>query len=98
MGVKMSKNVLVLWFSAFDEVEHFLFLYYTQSSNRSVCHAISQFGRQLGLAWHTLPQSYGFSFSRPGAGNYFVTLVHGCNVGDFLFSTVLLIVVLAVFD
>ena len=64
---------------AFDEGERFLFVYRTRSSNRSVCHAISGFGRHLGPAWHTLPRSHVFSFSRPGAGIYFVTLVHRWN-------------------
>ena len=64
-------------FIAFNKGERLIFVYCTQSSNRSVCHAISRFGRHLGLAWHTLPQSHVFSFSRPGAGIYFVTrLVH----------------------
>ena len=60
----------------FDEGERLLFVYRTQSSNCSVCHAISRFGRHLGPAWHTLPRSYVFSFSHPGAGIYFVTLLH----------------------
>ena len=51
---------------AFDEGERLsLFVYRTRSSNRSVCHAISRSG--------TLCV---FSFSRPGAGIYFVTVVH----------------------
>ena len=61
---------------AFDEGERLLFVYRTRRSNRSVCQAISRFGRHLGPAWHTLPRSHVFSFSRPGAGIYFVTLVH----------------------
>ena len=60
---------------AFDEGERLLFVYRTRGSNRSVCHAISRFGRHLGPAWHTLPRSHVFSFFRPGAGIYFVTLV-----------------------
>ena len=59
---------------AFDEGERLLFVYRTRNSNRSVCHAISRFGRHLGPAWHTLPRSHVFSFSRPGAGIHFVTL------------------------
>ena len=47
--------------------EHLLFVYCTRSSNRSVCHAISRFGRHLGPAWHTVPRSHVFSFSRPEA-------------------------------
>ena len=61
---------------ALDEGERLLFVYRTLSSNRSVCLAISRFGRHLGPAWHTLPRSHVFSFSRRGAGIYFVTLVH----------------------
>ena len=61
-----------------------LFAYRTWGSNRSVCHAISRF-------WHILPRSHVFSFSHPGAGIYFVTLVHRWNVGDFLFTTGLFI-------
>ena len=34
-----------------------------------------RFGRHLGPAWHILPRSHVFSFSRAGAGIYFVTLV-----------------------
>ena len=63
-------------FIAFNKGERLLFVYHTRSSNRSVCDAISRFGRHLGPAWHTLPRSHVFSFSRPGAGIYFVTLVH----------------------
>ena len=62
-------------------------MYRTLGSNCSVCHAISRFGRHLGPAWHTLPRSHVFSFSRPGAGIYFVTLGHKWKVGDFLFTT-----------
>ena len=69
-----------------------LFAYRTWSSNSSVCHAISRFGRHRGLAWHILPRSHVFSFSHPGAGIYFVTLVRRWNVGDFLFTTGLVIV------
>ena len=47
--------------------EHLLFVYCTWSSNRSVCHAISRFGRHLGPAWHTVPRSHVFSFSHPEA-------------------------------
>ena len=47
--------------------EHLLFVYCTWSSNRSVSHAISRFGRHLGPAWHTVPRSHVFSFSRPEA-------------------------------
>ena len=83
---------------AFDEGERLQFVYRTQGSNRSVCHAISRFGRHLGPAWHILPRSHVFSFSHPGAGIYFVTLVHRWNVGDFLFTTGLFIVFLAVFN
>ena len=40
---------------AFDEGERrSLFVYRTRCSNRSVCHAISRFGRHLGPVWHTL--------------------------------------------
>ena len=71
---------------AFDEGERLLFVYRTRSSNRSVCHAISRFGRYLGPAWHTLPQSHVFgSFSCPGAGIYFVSLVHRWKVGDSVY-------------
>ena len=61
---------------AFDEGERLQFVYHARSSNRSVCQAISPFGRHLGQAWHTLSRFHVFSFSRPGAGIYFVTLVH----------------------
>ena len=63
-----------------------------------IWHAISRFGRHLGPAWHILPRSHVFSFSHPVAGIYFVTLVHRWNVGDFLFTTGLFIVFLAVFN
>ena len=43
---------------AFDEGERLLFVYRTRNSNRSVCHAISRFGRHLGPAWHTLSRSH----------------------------------------
>ena len=48
----------------------------------------------LGLAWHILPRCHVISFSRPGEGIYFLTLVRRWNVGDFLFTiaTVLFIV------
>ena len=105
---KMLENVISaatkkshkLWLEiiAFEEGECLPFVYCTRSSNHSVCHAISRFGRHLGPAWHTLPRSHVFSFSRPGAGIYFVTLVHRRNVGDFLFTTGLFIVFLAVFN
>ena len=68
---------------AFDEGGRLLFVYRTRSSNRSVCHAISRFGRHLGPAWHTLPRSHVFSFSRSGAGIYFVTLVYHRFVYSF---------------
>ena len=67
-----NKKILI----AFDEGERLLFVYRTRSSNRSVCHAISRFVHHLGPTWHTLPRSHVFSFSRPGAGIYSVTLVH----------------------
>ena len=80
------------FFPAFDEGERLLFVYHTWCSNRSVCHAITLFGRHLGPAWHVLPRCHVFSFSRPGAGIFFVTLVGRWNVGDFLFTTGLFIV------
>ena len=40
-------------FIAFNKGECLLFMYRTRSSNRSVCHAISRFGRHLGAACHT---------------------------------------------
>ena len=83
---------------AFDEGERLLFMYRTRSSSRSVCHAISWFGCHLGPAWHTLPRSRLFTFSRPWAGIYFVILVLRWNVDDFLFTTFLFIVFLAVFN
>ena len=43
--------------------------------NYSICQAISRFGCHLGPAWHILPRFHVFSFSHPGAGIYFVTLV-----------------------
>ena len=79
-------------FIAFDEGERLLFVYRTWCSNRSVCHTITLFGRHLGPAWHVLPRCHVFSFSRPGTGIYFVTLVGRWNVGDFLFTTGLFIV------
>ena len=82
----------------FDEGERLLFVYRTRSSNPSVCHAISRFGRHLGPALQTLPRSHVFSSPLRGAGIYFVTLVHRWNVGDFLFTTGLLTVFLAVFN
>ena len=75
-GKALRGNAYFSSLIAFDEGERFLFVYRTRSGNRSVCHAISGFGRHLGPAWHTLPRSHVFSFSRPGAGIYFVTLVH----------------------
>ena len=75
----------------FDEGEGLLFVYRAWSSNRSVCHVISQFGRHLEPAWHILRQSQVFSFSHPGAGTYFVTLIHRWNVDNFLFPTGLFI-------
>ena len=80
---------------AFDEGELLLFVYRTWSSNRSVCHAISRFGRHLGPDTFCLDL---ISFSRPGAGIYFVTLVRRWNVGDFLFTTGLFIVFPIVFN
>ena len=62
----------------FDEGERILFesfAHRTCSSQRSICQAISRFGRHLGPAWHILPRSHVFSFSHPRAGIYFVTLV-----------------------
>ena len=91
-GKALRGNAYFSSLIAFDEGERFLFIYRTRSSNRSVCHAISGFGRHLGPAWHTLPRSHVFSFSRPGAGIYFVTLVHRWNFGDFLFTTGLFMV------
>ena len=67
---------------AFDEGERLLFVYRTRSSNLSLCHAISRFGGHLGPACHTLPRSQVFSFSRPGDGIYFVTLVHRGSFTD----------------
>ena len=97
-GKALRGNAYFSSLIAFDEGERFLFVYRTRSSNRSVCHAISGFGRHLGPAWHTLPRSHVFSFSRPGAGIYFVTLVRRWNFGDFLFTTGLFMVFLAVFN
>ena len=65
----------------FDEGERLLFVYRTWSSNRSVCHAISRFGRHLGPDRQILPRSHVFSFSHPRAGIYFVTLVHRVGKG-----------------
>ena len=81
-------------FIAFDEGEHLLFVYRTWCSNRSVCHAISRFGRHLG-SWAGLAHFASMScdqFFAPGEGIYFLTLVRRWNVGDFLFTTVLFIV------
>ena len=75
--LKMSQLFLGMTvFVAFNKGERLLYVYRTRNSNHSVCHAISRFGRHLGPAWHTLPRSHVFSFSRPGAGIFFVTLVH----------------------
>ena len=70
-----TKKSHKLWLEiiAFEEGECLPFVYCTRSSNHSVCHAISRFGRHLGPAWHTLSRSHVFSFSRPGAGIYFDT-------------------------
>ena len=83
---KMLENVISaatkkshkLWLEiiAFEEGECLPFVYCTRSSNHSVCHAISRFGRHLGPAWHILPRSHVLSLSHPGAGIYFVTLIH----------------------
>ena len=82
----------------FDEGEHLLSVCRKWSSNCSVCQAISRFGCHLRPAWHIFPRSHVFSFSHPEAGIYFVTLVYRWNVGDFLFTTCLFIVFLAVFN
>ena len=65
---KMLENVISaatkkrhkLWLEiiAFEEGECLPFVYCTRSSNHSVCHAISRFGRHLGPACHTLPRSH----------------------------------------
>ena len=57
-GKALRGNAYFSSLIAFDEGERFLFVYRTRSSNRSVCHAISGFGRHLGPAWHTLPRSH----------------------------------------
>ena len=48
---------------------------------------IKNTGTILNRLVHILPQSHVLSFSRPGTGIYFVTLVHIWNIGDFLFTT-----------
>ena len=68
--------MIMMMIIAFDEGERLLLVNRTSCSNRSVCHAISRFGHHLGPARHILPRSHVFSFSGPGAGIYFVTLVH----------------------
>ena len=81
-------------FIAFDEGEHLLFVYRTWCSNRLYAmrfHGLDAI-LDLGLAWHILPRCHVISFSRPGEGIYFLTLVSRWNVGDFLFTTVLFIV------
>ena len=69
---------------AFDEGERLLFVYLTRSSNRSVCHAISRFGRHLGPAWHTLPRSHVFSFFSPG--NWYLFCDTGSQMKRWRFS------------
>ena len=54
-----------------------------------VVSCIWRIGRHLGPAQR---------ISHPEAGIYFVTLVHRWNLGDFLFTTGLFIVFLAVFN
>jgi len=49
-GKALRGNAYFSSLIAFHDGERFLFVYRTRSSNRSVCHAISRFGRHLGPA------------------------------------------------